>query len=209
VRLSPPSWRDRRLVVGVLLVVLAVAATTAVITRSDDTTAMYAARHVLVPGQALTAADVQVVRVRLGAVQDHYLAGRRPPPAGAVVLRTVPAGELVPVAAVGRADQVDVRPVSLTVGSGTAHDLRAGALVDVWVAAGGPRSGTFATPVKLVSSATVASVVDDGGALSGDSTAAVDVLLDEVQIPQILAAVDSGARISLVPLPGSVPRGGS
>jgi hypothetical protein len=52
-------------------------------------------------------------------------------------------------------------------------------------------------------------VSDPGGVLATGSTTTVSLLLSEPLIPDVLAAVDNGARISLVPVPGSVPRGGS
>jgi hypothetical protein len=61
----------------------------------------------------------------------------------------------------------------------------------------------------VVSSAEVVSVSSGGGVLSSSTETSVRLLLTNDQVPQLLSAVDNGARIDLVPVPGSVPRGGS
>jgi hypothetical protein len=100
-RLRRPSWRDSRLVVGVLLVLAAVAVGARVVATADDTVDVYAAAVALPEGARLDAGALRVARVRLEPGTAAYLDAARPPPEGAVVLRTIGAGELVPVQAVG------------------------------------------------------------------------------------------------------------
>jgi hypothetical protein len=208
-RLRPPSWRDRRLLLGVVLVLASVAVGAAAVGRADTTRPMYAASHPLVSGQSLTAADLQAVRVQLGRQSGRYLAASDPLPAGSVVLRSVQTGELVPVSAIGGEQSVTTRPVAVPVTSASTQGLRPGSLVDVWVADRGTQPQTFESPTSLVSAAEVVSVVTGGGVLSGSSDATVRLLVTDALVPQVLSAVDNGARIDLVPVPGSVPRGGS
>jgi flagella basal body P-ring formation protein FlgA len=133
-RLRPPTWRDKRLVIGVVLVLSSVVLGAAVVARADDTEPMYAASHVLVPGQALTAADVHLVRVQLGAQSGRYLSAGRALAADRVVVHSVAPGELVPLTAVGSQADVDVRPVPVPILTGAADGVKAGSVVDVWVA---------------------------------------------------------------------------
>jgi hypothetical protein len=208
-RLRPPSWRDRRLLAGVVLVLASVAAGVAVVGRADTTQPMYAASHALVPGQQLTAADVHAVRVRLGGQAGRYLPAGRAIAAGSIVIRGVQDGELVPLSAVGGQQSVTSRPVAVVVPSSSVDGLRAGSLVDVWVATKGTAAQAYDEPRVVVSSAEVVSVSSGGGALSSSTDASVRLLLTNDLVPQLLSAVDNGARIDLVPVPGSVPRGGS
>jgi hypothetical protein len=209
-RLRPPGWRDVRLLVGIVLVLASVVAGAAVVGHSDTTQPMYAARHVLVPGQPLSGDDLQVVRVRLAGQSGHYLPATRPPPAGAVVVRGVLSGELVPLSAVGDGSSVSTRPVAVTVAADAARGLRPGALVDVWVAARADQPQSYQPPERVVEAAQVMTVTSESGVLSGaDSQATVQVLVSDELVPQVLSAVDNGARIDLVAVPGSVPRGGS
>jgi hypothetical protein len=209
-RLRAPGWRDVRLLVGVLLVLVSIVVGAAVVAHSDSTEPMYAARHVLVPGQPLTGGDLRVVRVRLAGQSARYLPATRPPPAGAVVVRSVLSGELVPLSALGDGSSVSTRPVAVSIAADAAHGLRPGALVDVWVAAKADQPQSYEPPERVAGAAQVLTVTSESGVLSGaGSQATVQVLVSDELVPQVLSAVDNGARIDLVPLPGSVPRGGS
>jgi hypothetical protein len=53
-RLRKPSWRDSRLVVGLVLVLLSMAIGAKVIASVNDTVPMYAAAAALVPGQPVS-----------------------------------------------------------------------------------------------------------------------------------------------------------
>jgi hypothetical protein len=209
-RLRPPRWRDRRLLVGVVLVLASVALGAAVIGRADTTSPMYAARHTLTPGQRLTTDDVRVVRVRLGRHGSYYLDPSRLAGHSAVVVRSVQSGELVPVSAIGPAETVSARPVAVPVPAAAVDGLRAGSLVDVWIARRDAGGQTFQLPEPVARSAEVVSVAKGGGVLggsNGDTT--IRLLLSGELVARVLSAVDNGDRVNVVPVPGSVPGTGS
>ena len=56
-RLRRPTWKDSRLLVGLLLVLLSTALGGFVVSRAEDTVPVYAAKADLVPGQALGDGD--------------------------------------------------------------------------------------------------------------------------------------------------------
>ena len=208
-RLRPPRWRDRRLLVGVVLVLASVALGAAVVGRADTTSPMYAASHVLTPGQRLTSGDVHVVRVRLGHQAAYYLAVSKGLRAGAVVVRSVQEGELVPTSAVGPAETVTARPVAVPVGAAAVEGLRAGSLVDVWIARKDAGGQTFQLPEPVARSAEVVSVNGGGGVLGGSADATIRLLLSADLVARVLSAVDNGDRVNVVAVPGSVPGTGS
>ena len=65
-RLRSPSWRDTRLLVGVLLVLVSTVLGSVVVARADDRVPVYAAKGQVAPGQRLTESDVVRVDVLLG-----------------------------------------------------------------------------------------------------------------------------------------------
>ncbi|GAA4346986.1 SAF domain-containing protein [Angustibacter luteus] len=209
-RLQPPSWRDPRMVVGLLLVVGSVVAGGLVVRTADDTVPVYAARHTLVPGQRLAAEDVTVVRARLDPGLDRYLAAEGPPEEGRVVLRTVGAGELVARSAVGERAEVDLRPVAVPLDPSAVRRLGPGVLVDVWVSLrrDGASDG-FAEPRRIASSVEVAATTSEHGALGSSTSSAAHLLLGPDLVPEVIAAVDNEARITLVPVPATVLDDGS
>ncbi|SDP25206.1 hypothetical protein SAMN04489867_1863 [Pedococcus dokdonensis] len=221
-RLARPSWRDTRLLVGVLIVLASVALGAGVVARADDRTPVYAARAPLVPGQRLTADDLSRVDVQLGSQQPHYLSAGGGLAPDRFVVRPVAAGELVPVGAVGGRDQVGVQPLVLSVDAGAAAALRVGSTVDVYVnrvdpgdeggesgrAAGAGAGGGFLGPELTLEAVPVSSLPRAGGGLGGGAAGdrAVQVMAPTARIKEVIAAVDLGARITVVPVAGSAVR---
>lgn len=203
-RVRRPSWRDPRLLVGLLLVLGATALGGLLVAQADDTVPVLAAGSTLVRGDTLADAELQVVRVRLADVDAAYVAAEEALPADAVALRTVPAGELLPASAVGRAEELDSRPVALPWQGPVPEGLVRGAAVDLWVA---PREGTseFGEPRLLVDAADVYAVVEGSTGLGATGGTQVQVMLEPEAVQQLLAALAAEDRIDLVLVPG--PRG--
>lgn len=208
-RLRRPSWRDGRLLVGVLLVLASVALGARIIAAADDRVPMYAAAGPLVPGDRLTQERLTRVDVALGAAATTYLLATAPLPQDAVVTREVRAGELVPAAALGRAEDAARTPVMVSVGTDSARVLLTGSVVDVWVndRAAGSGQATYGTPRRLIRSAPVGRVPSaDEGRLTATGTAGVQIHVPNDEVERLIAAVDQGAKITLVPAPGSTQR---
>ncbi|MEH3076528.1 MAG: SAF domain-containing protein [Quadrisphaera sp.] len=224
VRLRAPSWRDPRLVVGLLLVLASVLAGARVVSAADSTVPVWVAASTLVPGQEITAADLRAVRVHLEGGTGGYLPADEQAPQGAVALREVTSGDLLPRSAVGSASALATRPVGLPVTGPLPSGLVAGALVDVWVTPAPARLGT--TPVtaagtsttgagaqdatgphQLATSAVVHEVVTDGGSFATGRGGTVQVDLPPAQLQQALQALAAEATVSLVLVPGSSPAG--
>lgn len=203
-RVRRPSWRDPRLLVGLVLVLGATALGGLLVARADDTVPVLAAGATLVRGDSLQQSDLQVVRVRLADVGPAYLAAGEELPADAVALRTVPVGELVPASAVGAADELDSRPVSLPWQGPRPEGLQRGAAVDLWVT---PREDTssFGDPALLVEAADVFAVVEGSTGLGSTGGTQVQVMLEPEGVQELLAALAAEDRIDLVLVPG--PRG--
>lgn len=213
VRLQRPRWRDARLLVGVLLVLSSVALGAYVVAHVDDRTPVYAARGPLVPGQRLTDDDLTRVDVQLGAELPAYLSAAGGLAPDRFVLRPVPAGELVPAAAVGGRSQVGVQPLVLSVDAGSAAALQVGSTVDVYVNRVDPTAASsaargFVGPELTLEAVSVSSLPRSSGGLGGGSSGdrAVQVMAPTPRIKEIIASVDLGARVTVVPVAGSALR---
>lgn len=213
-RLRRPSWRDSRLLFGVLLVLASTAVGAWVMSRADDRLPMYAAKSGLVAGQALSADDVVRVDVQLGDATDDYLSARGDLPGESFVLREVRAGELVPLSALGSRDQAGTQPVALQVDATSASTLRAGSVVDVYVnrpeeSTTGPvgpvGSRPLAGPELALEAVTVVGLSEDDTVMGGvGDTRAVQVMVPRDKVQELVGDVDLGARITLVAVPGAV-----
>lgn len=203
-RLRRPSWRDTRLVVGVLLVLLSTAAGARIMAAADDTVGVWAASRTLPAGAALTDDALVVQRVRLPSGGNRYLEASALPAPGSVLLRPVGAGELVPRAALGKAADLKVRPVAIPLKGPVPSGLQAGGKVDVWVAArtGNAEAARYGTPELMVEAADVGGLKQDKGAFGGGERS-VEVLVPTGSLSRLLAAMANGASLTLTPLPGA------
>jgi hypothetical protein len=167
---SPPavrsrrrSWRDPRLAVGLVLVCVSVLVGARVLASADDTVAVLAARDSLAAGQPVGADDLVEVRLRFGSEEDanRYLSAAEEIPAGAVLLRPVGPGELLPRTALStdRGGLVEL-PLSVDPGRVPAS-VRPGSVVDVWVSPDGEGGG--GSTDRLLSDVPVLSVSRAGG----------------------------------------------
>jgi hypothetical protein len=211
-RLRRPGWRDTRLVVGVLLVLGSVVLGSTVMRAADARSPVFTARSALVPGQRLTETDLVRVDVHLGALSDLYVAAGAALAPHQVVLRVVPAGELVPRAAVGSQAQVAVQPLTLMVTAGAASTLQVGSEVDVYadLPAAGAGTGAIASagPELVLRRVAVSSLPENGSALGGSTTGdhAVQVMVPTERVKDLIGQVDRGARVTLVPVAGTTVR---
>ncbi|GAB3578670.1 hypothetical protein [Calidifontibacter terrae] len=208
-RMRRPSWRDGRLVAGVIMVLVAMLAGALTLAHFDDSVQVVRAKHVLLPGDTVGVNDVEVVKVRLDTGRQAYFVGAARP--GGTVLREVRAGELLPRSAVGSVASVGVRSIALPVGGSGAAALVRGSVVDVWIAAKTPGSTAtddFRPPSREVERAMVQRVPGDRSGLSvsagGDQ---VSVLVPESKVASLIAAMNGGSRITLVPAAGSPMKG--
>jgi hypothetical protein len=202
-RLRRPGWRDPRLLAGLALVAASVALGSWALRAAERTVPVYVARETTVPGTAIDAGSLAVADVRLGTVGlDRYLRADRPLPDGAVALRVVDAGELVPASAVGSADDLALRPVSVPVSGQVPEAVHAGARVDLWFS---PKAASDepAVPSQLAEALTVAEVDRPQGALAAGGTTTVHVLVPTSQLPDVLGALAAAGRVDVVAVPGS------
>jgi len=213
-RLRRPSWRDSRLVIGVLLVLVSTVLGALVVARADDRVPVWAARGQVAPGQQLTESDLVRVDVLLGDGAATYLSADSALPERSFALRDLRPGELVPASAVGGPDRVDVQQVALLVDTTSASTLARGSVVDVYV--NRPTTGTtvgtptYAGPERALEGVAVARVAGEDDVLGGATdTRAVHVMVPRDEVQGLVADVDAGARITLVPVPGGVTAAGS
>lgn len=210
-RLQRPSWRDSRLVVGVLLVVVAATLGAKAVASADDRVPVWVAASDLVAGDEVEEGSFVRADVQLADGMSAYLAADAPAPTGSFLLRDVRAGELVPVSAVGGADTVDVQRVTVRADAMSTTGLVRGSRVDVFITPKSPTSGdaTAAPTKKVLRSAAVAAVLTTSGGFGSGSLTSVQIYVPSDKVQAIVEAVDGEARLTLVPSVGAVSGGGA
>ena len=204
-RLRRPSWRDPRLLVGILMVAASVALGAWVVSAAGASTPVYVAREALTPGETLGADQVAVARVRLERAEaERYLPATEPLPDGAVAVRAVGDGELLPRGAVADTADLDVRPVAVPVTEAPSAGVAEGALVDVWVTPAVP-DGETPEPRLLAEALTVAEVAEPAGAFAVGGGTTVHVLVPTDALPDVLGALSADEAVHVVLVPGTGP----
>lgn len=205
---SPPaaraprrSWKDPRLLVGLVIVAASVLAGARLLAAADDTVAVWAVRADLPEGTELDVTDLRVEQLRFGAPElaGHYLAADQPLPAGTVLTRDVSAGELLPreALAAGAAARLLEVPIALASDAAPAG-LRPGEVVDVWVTPDAQSATEQPRALRVLESVRVVAVPSRSGALGPSSTQQVVVGLaeaDQSRLPTALAQLSTGDAV--------------
>jgi len=189
---------DSRLIIGILLVVVSMAAVAGIVLASHHTRTVYVASDNLAPGEPLTEERLALVEVRVDDTTPLYLGPDRLPSEPIVITRAVGAGELIPLSALGAADQ-STASVVVTLTSSPPSGVDAGSRVELWVAPPGERAGEYADPSVVVPDATVVRRLESDR-LVGTNTVELELRVPKSQLQQVLAATTAEARMHVVPL---------
>jgi hypothetical protein len=200
-RLKRPSWKDPRLLVGVLLVLASVIGVISLVGSADKTSDVYAARDSIAVGEKLSQENVVLAKVRLGETEEHYLTLESGLPEGLVAVQRVGKNQLIPRDSLGKVDALDRKPVTVTIEESLPDQAVAGTRVDVWVALPDARNG-FSEPKLLLPGAEIAQVTPGSTALGSSRNTEVMVLVADNQMPALLGAQANQAKISVVWNPG-------
>ncbi|MEC5178946.1 hypothetical protein [Arthrobacter sp. CG_A4] len=204
-RLKKPSWKDPRLLVGILLVLASVVGVISLLGAADQTTEAYSARESIAVGERLTTDKLNRVKVRLGDVEQHYLNPESGLTEGLVAVQRIGKDQLLPRESLGRLDALDRKPVAVTIDEALPGQAVAGSRVDVWVALPDTRNG-FSEPTLLLPGAEIAQVTTGSAALGSARSTVVMVLVPDEQMPKLLGAQANKAKISVVWNPGGAGR---
>lgn len=200
-RLKKPSWKDPRFIVGLLLVLASIAAVVAVVENADQTTKVYAAKDNIAVGQHVKPRDLVAVPVRLGEVRDEYITVADGLPGRAYAQRLVNEGELLAASALDRADPLDRKPVGITVTEALPNQAKVGSRVDVWVSR--PlEDGSYEEPELLLPQAEISEISKSSSALGSATATQLHVLVQDDQMPDLLAALSNEAKLAVVWNPG-------
>ncbi|BCW46168.1 SAF domain-containing protein [Arthrobacter sp. StoSoilB5] len=196
-RFKKPSWKDPRLLVGVLLVLVSIAGVISVVSTADRTTQVYAAREGISVGQTVKPGDLTVVQVRLDDVESGYVTVEGGIAEGKVALQRIEKDQLVPQKSLGQADALNRKPVAIPMDESLPAQAVPGTKVDVWVAMPGAQTA-FDEPQLLLPGAEIAEVLAGSGALGASKTPVVLVLVTDKQMPKLLGAKANAAKVSVV-----------
>ena len=198
-RAASASWRDPRLVVGVVIVALSVLVGVKLFSGADDTVSVWAVTTDLRSGTTVEEDDLQRRDVRFSdaADADRYVSAQSGLPADTTLVRDVGVGELLPRAALGSADDRSLVEVPVAVAAeALPSTVRAGSVVDVWVTPEATSGSAAADSLLVFDDVLVIAVPGSGSALGSSATRQIVVGVDqadEQDLPAALARASTGA----------------
>lgn len=183
--MKTPSWFDLRLIAGVMLVLLSVAAGALVVARADSTQPVWAVRRSLAAGTVITRDDLQAVKVRLPD-RSRYLPAVNAPapddPVNKTLYRPVAAGELLPRSALAATPAGTTLTVPLT--SDRSPRISRGQRIELWL------SSKTCRAVVVLPGVTVQDVQSTGGGSFGTtSTENVVIRVPPDQATRVITAL--------------------
>ena len=185
-----PTWRDPRLFIGIVLVIVSMVAGSVLIDRATSTQQVWALSQDVAPGTALKAGkNLKLVSVNLGSASSAYVQQKQL-----------------------KADtyaQLNMRSIVVQSSGQLLNSIRVGDTVELWqlpsrnVAAVAPTpSATKAASTNGARRVAQGLIVDaiggDQNAIVADKSTSVRVLVPAEQVEPVLTAVGSGAGLVLV-----------
>jgi hypothetical protein len=200
--MTQPTTRriDLRLFIGVAIVVVAAVAGFSLVSSTENTTSVYAASRTLTPGHVLQEKDLVLTDVKLGKSTTSYMTSDQFSP-GSVITKSINAGELIPVSAVGTAKQVATTNVVVQLDIPLSAEATVGSTVDVWasIAAG---QGVFGPPAVIIQGAQIAQITEATGLAASTGGVRVEIVVPQSKVAALLESQANGDAIALVPARG-------
>ena len=191
--LARVRWRDGRLWLGVVLIIVSMLVGSRLLSHSDDRITVWRATHDLSIGSLPT--DLEPVAVALADSSAGYVRANQDPVG--ILVHPVAAGELLPTTSLGSADSEAMRVVTLPVEPlHSPVGLLPGDRVDIWAT---PSESSMPGISRLVeASASVAAIATDSMGVGGEMGVAVRIPQDRADA---LIAAMRGGSIDLVSVP--------
>lgn len=180
-----------RKLLGVGILVVALFAAVALAGQADTSVSMWGAKYSLSPGAAITANDLEVVKVSLGNQAPRYFSNKAKL-VGSFLTKSLAQGELIPVSAVTKsANGGSLKQVPIGVGkSDMPSNLRVGDVVDLYsIPVKDPKAQTNLITTKVRVTAIDSQSQNMGGVVNLLLSVEKDVLLnitDAIQMGRIV-----------------------
>src|SRR5699024_4888441 len=133
-RLRAPGWRDPRLIVGVILVLLSVTGVVALVHSMDARQGYWAASVDVQPGPLVRASDFHIDEANISESAVRYWSAEDNLPPEFLLSSTIRQGELLPTKGVAESDPDGRQQVGVRVSEDMPAAVNLGSRADVWVA---------------------------------------------------------------------------
>lgn len=199
-RQSLPRWLDPKLILGLLLVLAAMAGGARVVAAADDTVQVWALKSDLPAQASLSKDDLVAKRVRFTDQSDasKYVKASSPVPEDARLARAVGAGELLPAHAVTTDEDKALVDMPIPVEAENApSNLAVNDKVDLYVVPDNDDESSTQPAERTLENVTVTAIGQEGalGAGEGGRVTVRVAVSSEQKIASVAAAVSRGTPV--------------
>lgn len=201
-RWRPAGWKEPRLIVGVILLLVSVLGVVGLVRAAQQSQAVFAAAVDLPVGTEVSTADLRVEEVRLGEAGQAYVAAGTAIAPGTRVIAAVKEGELLPTRSLGADDGTGRRPMTIQLDGTVPAGVSAGSKVDVYATVQRSSASNEAPVSRIVLSGvevTQVQVPEQSVGTAGESL--IHVLVDPRDVAALVSARGSGDLLDVVALP--------
>ena len=192
-RMHKPGFKDPKLIVGLILILISIAGVIGIIRINNQTYTYYTAKNDISIGQKITPDMLIEKQVNLGDSKDRYLSREQLESGKYIAVRQIPAGELISSASAHENIQERRRRVDIWVISSGKEKQK--------VPEGeGKNEDNESEQKPLVQNAEISTIAVDEGVLGANGHANVQLWIESEKLPDILHAMSSETKITLVPI---------
>lgn len=191
-------WKDPRLVVGVILLLISIIACTQLIAAARAGIPVYQTTRPIAQGETLGPGNIRIVDVRPES-EAYVPAGEMPSDARTLV--NLGPGELIARSAVTTQAKDDQRTIVVSVSDGLPDSVAPGTRLELWFVPTAQIGSQDKQPPKLITGkATLVKVLGESGILAGQGASRIEVRLNVDDISGILESAHGNGTLSAVPV---------
>lgn len=198
-RMHKPGWKDPKLLMGLLLIVISLVAVVGVINATNKTQTYYVANRDISVGDSVEPSDLKVVEVRLGEADGLYLAASEELNQSIHAKQHIQKGELISANALQEPDEQGRRQVAIVLDSTVASSFSAGDYADIWVSHQEENGTSYSAPIQVMQAAEISQINTEDSMIGSTGKTAVQILVTNTALAEVLDAINNESKINLVP----------
>lgn len=133
-RLQRPGFKDPKLILGVLLILVSIVGVIAIVQLNNRTTQYYTAKNDIHIGDKISTDMLNPVDANMGSASKNYFSADEIKDGDLIATRFINAGDIVSKSSASTETKEKRRLVTVSIDRGAATTLKAGGSVDVWAA---------------------------------------------------------------------------
>ncbi|WP_346844402.1 flagella basal body P-ring formation protein FlgA [uncultured Rothia sp.] len=198
-RMHKPGWKDPKLLMGLLLIVISLVAVVGVINATNKTQTYYVANRDISVGDSVEPSDLKVVEVRLGEADGLYLAASEELNQSIHAKQHIQKGELISANALQEPDEQGRCQVAIVLDSTVASSFSAGDYADIWVSHQEENGTSYSAPIQVIQAAEISQINTEDSMIGSTGKTAVQILVTDTALAEVLDAINNESKINLVP----------